>query len=571
MNCRKLSEQPPATKALVYKTSLTNCFGKPFTIPYSFDIAPYISSLQNAIINEGYVAKLEDVLVMNSATRALVRKAMQAWEAVANVKFVEDKSPDVLVFSYHATGRRGTETNGFAKVPGQARRYLGINTYLDQQLNSPFAIHVVLHELGHIAGLDHPWVSQLLKYPFQNATTFSIMNYNTEATLEKQLFTLPVEPNTPMPADMRAMQFIFGANTSTNTGNQTYYLRDYAPSNRLTIFDKVDYTTISSLPWDASGQDTFSAEGLTDNVVMNIRSGGVSKVRHAYTATPFMALENVVSGNGGNAIVLNPLDNHVNITRSRLSLLFFAPPNTGKDTVIGFKPNVDKIFLEQSTTNTRLSWALSLDASSTPICNTTLLKFNDNNFVRIIGVHPAELMQSISTCQAYSSKASGITQANSYMRELVMAHQRQDAISTLELLSRLAKMTSGAVALSGGAVILHIVLEKNLLLVEQKALSNLVASCLPLVLTGEFKSTGITVATQLMFDESSALHFTAGIMLGSIAMQSSSVTDFAINLAQTAMVAAAGYLTSKFTFWAYDATFNDPAPSVQPAPAPAKQ
>ena len=102
---------------------------------------------------------------------------------------------------------------------------------------------------------------------------------------------------TPMVLDIAAVQYIYGANMSYQTGNNFYSL--------LTS----RYETI----WDAGGNDTITAAGLNGNVTINLNSGtnlsSQSGSYGGYLIAYNANIENATGGNGNDTLVGNGLDN----------------------------------------------------------------------------------------------------------------------------------------------------------------------------------------------------------------------------------------------------------------------
>jgi serralysin len=106
---------------------------------------------------------------------------------------------------------------------------------------------VILHELGHALGLKHPFDDGANERPsfedlgigWRDAMRYTVMSYDiANPPYEATGFAA-----TPMPLDILAIQYIYGANMSYRTGDDTYKL------------GKASFRTI----WDAGGEDTLSA------------------------------------------------------------------------------------------------------------------------------------------------------------------------------------------------------------------------------------------------------------------------------------------------------------------------
>ena len=185
----------------------------------------------------------------------------------------------------------------------------------------------IVHELLHGLGLAHP---------HDNGGTSSVMSGVTSSfddygdyDLNQGIFTTmsynsgyftgdgstPVSYDYgfeagPMALDIAVLQQIYGANMSTETGDNIYYLPQTNDSGTAWI----------SI-WDAGGEDTI-AYGGSDSVVIDLRpatlqygegGGGyvsaASGIKGGYTIANGAIIENATGGSGNDTLVGNGADN----------------------------------------------------------------------------------------------------------------------------------------------------------------------------------------------------------------------------------------------------------------------
>ena len=164
---------------------------------------------------------------------------------------------------------------------------------------------VILHEFGHALGLKHPHddggngrpTFPELGIPGLDNTLWTVMSYNDLGGL--------IQPITPMPLDILAIQAIYGANMTWHTGDDTYTLAD----------DHLVRTI-----WDAGGMDTLDASGLGQSVTLSLipgtlndhSGGGVSVLSPSITAIAFnVTIENAIGTDLDDLIFGNDAENEI--------------------------------------------------------------------------------------------------------------------------------------------------------------------------------------------------------------------------------------------------------------------
>lgn len=249
--------------------------------------------------------------------------AMALWAEVANISYEL-----VPVFSGNPYGYTWVEEIG-AIVDGDtiAYHYLpgtgALGGKFDNTVSSfssasnlpgGWGFAVFLHEIGHGLGLDHPHEGQ--RFPGVDSDTdlgthdlnqgvFTVMTYNDGYLTEKG--RSPTNNHgwqaTPMAFDIAAVQSIYGANSGTRTGDDSYALPDANQSG-------TGYRAI----WDADGKDEIVYAGARDTVIdLNAASlltepyggGRLSSavgVYGGYTIAEGVVIEDGRSGAGNDAL-----------------------------------------------------------------------------------------------------------------------------------------------------------------------------------------------------------------------------------------------------------------------------
>ena len=220
---------------------------------------------------------------------AAFQQALQTWAAVANVSFSQlpDSASivgDIRIAFTSATilTSTGQSAWGWAYPPGSNSPSTGdiwLNAASIDANDSGWAAGSqnyasLLHETGHALGLKHPFEDGAVLPAALDTRQYSLMAYTPSAhglyvsvTNSGNSWTWSaynIEPSTPMVYDMQAMQYLYGANTSYNTGDTTY------------SFDPA--TPFFKTLWDAGGNDTISTASFTLSCTIDLRQGHFSSL-----------------------------------------------------------------------------------------------------------------------------------------------------------------------------------------------------------------------------------------------------------------------------------------------------
>ncbi len=178
----------------------------------------------------------------------------------------------------------------------------------------------LIHEIGHSLGLSHPFDGPA-KLPGVD-TDFDLGQFGLNTELATRMSYIPGahvdhpgleitgEPSAFGALDIAALQLLYGANTSTGTGD-TFY----------------GETAVLNTIWDNNGVDSIDFSAATDNAVIDLRAatleteangGGYltfigrenGTVAHGgYTIAFGVAIENAVGGSGDDRLTGNQLAN----------------------------------------------------------------------------------------------------------------------------------------------------------------------------------------------------------------------------------------------------------------------
>ncbi|MCX7092963.1 MAG: M10 family metallopeptidase [Methylobacter sp.] len=274
--------------------------------------------------------------VFSTTQMSTARTAMSTWSAVANLTFTEQTESQTSAgdIRWSNTSNSSTAHGSPAiydlvsfptSIPGVSALKpafsgdIWVNPNAPQMLTlqpGQYGNQTLIHELGHVLGLGHPHQSPTPAVVGEDQLKYSMMSYHDYLNSPIQNgYTIAPDtffPTTPMLNDVAAIQFLYGANNTYHTGNDTY---SWAANAHV-------YETL----WDAGGTDTVSAATQTQSVTINLNSGQWSNI-----GVPF--------SNGS----LNP-DNSLHLVNDGLTIAYGATIEnaTGSayaDTLIGNSVN----------------------------------------------------------------------------------------------------------------------------------------------------------------------------------------------------------------------------------------
>ncbi len=288
-----LSSSDSEINALIDDSRWGTGNGATVTLTYSFE-----SSASRYSSNYSSTNEYLDSQILRTDQKTAVRTALAAWSRVANLSFAEvtDSTTEAGDLRFGIYNNFPTGTAAWGYYPGQSA--VSGDVWISDTMQSTstaaggYYIELALHEIGHALGLKHPF-----EEGDQSVTTLPATSDTDDWTVMSYTHVNTLYTVTPQALDIKAIQYLYGANTSTTAGNDSYQLSG------------ADQTV-----WDYSGTDSLIASDSTRTYSLDLRAGHASTGQgRSNTARYYImsdtAIENATGSSGNDTITGNDLNN----------------------------------------------------------------------------------------------------------------------------------------------------------------------------------------------------------------------------------------------------------------------
>jgi serralysin len=212
--------------------------------------------------------------------------------------------------------------------------WFGVQESYRNPVAGTFAAATMLHEIGHALGLKHGHQPEgnFGAIPFDwNSQEYSLMTYtnyigDTGSAASYEHFGAP---QTYMMADIAALQHMYGADYSTNSGRTVYSWKPTGGETYVNGKVAIDPggNRIFATIWDGGGEDTYDLSAYKSNQLIDLAPGSFSKFSNSQLSD--------LGGGPNNGHARGNIFNAMIYNNDRRSLIENAKGGSGNDTISG--------------------------------------------------------------------------------------------------------------------------------------------------------------------------------------------------------------------------------------------
>jgi serralysin len=290
-------------------------------------------SLPTSVSQYGY--SIAGFQAFNSAQATAVKAVLSTYAAVSNLSFTQLTGTQAgsATIRYAEMDNAGTAYAYYPSMDAKGGDAWFNHTDYNTPVQGTYAYMTLLHETGHTLGLDHGQDGTAALPTDHDSLEYSVMTYRSYVGAPLSGYTVREGsyPTGLMMADIAAIQYMYGADYTTNSGATTY---KWNPStgamsvNGVITTDTATNTVFQTI-WDGGGNDTYDLSSYTTAVSVNLNPGSWTKTSSAqladlgnghyargnianaylYKSNPASLIENANGGSSNDSLTGNQANN----------------------------------------------------------------------------------------------------------------------------------------------------------------------------------------------------------------------------------------------------------------------
>ena len=322
---------------------------------------------------------------MNQVTQLTNLTITYAGTGSADIELAHSSDANPTAYAYYPDG---TSEGGDV--------WFGTSYNYTQPRTGDYSTYVHIHEIGHALGLKHSFVGGGVANESvptaHDCLEYTVMSYRSFANGPTALSNGQYDfPTTFMMDDILALQTLYGADYTSNSGNTVY---SWSPITGQEFINGIPQALpganrVFMTIWDGGGTDTYDLSNYSTAVSINLNPGAYSitstaQLAHLGSGTngiladgnvfnaylfnndPRSYIENALGGSGNDTIIGNAADNvlnggpgndtleggggHDTLIGGSGSDTFIFGSHDGVDTIADFQASVggDEVLLERN-------------------------------------------------------------------------------------------------------------------------------------------------------------------------------------------------------------------------------